>query len=143
MNRKISADSIEYRIETNHNDPLGDDMPVFAIYTVSKALARQIVEWADYIRAQGLHRVEKYDGEVDYYLDDEFEIEDRGESANDSLKIVDTVLVVNGDSFWYESHVESFGSDVSTDKQSVDELAADCGIQRAASFGNGTSPSHR
>ncbi len=107
-----------------------DDIPEAVEFAIDEDSAREIVRFAQLVKQNDLHKIEKFDYRATYLKHDPEESPDEAaEAGSDNEVSTDAgTLKVTRTEFWFGAYVKHTCVELLSERQSVSELAAHFGI---------------
>jgi hypothetical protein len=118
-----------YRTEVRSSDEFCD-IPALVEFTVDQETAREIIRLAEIVKANGLHKVEKFDCRACYLkVDPEQTLQDASDAGdNNKIHTEADRLNVSDTDFWFSGYIKHTAVEILSEQQRVDDLARHLGL---------------
>ena len=123
------SQSKQYCVEA-HGGGDCDNTPSVANFYIDEATAKLIGQLAEYVKANDLYTVVKWDARAWFLqFDPETEPEDAAEAgAENDVRTECDRLMVSADEFWFAAYIKHTDAEVSSERQPIGDLLAHFGI---------------
>lgn len=123
---------LAYRMSVTGGGDL-DNCPSVAVFSIDKATAELILRISGIVKANDLHKAEKFDYRANFMqYDPETDPEDAADAGDEnSVRTECDALVIKDDSFFYAAYVKHTDVKVETESCPISELVAHFGLAQA------------
>lgn len=124
------ANSQTYRTEVRSSDEFADT-PAVVEFTVDEETAQEIIRLAGIVKANGLHKVEKFDCRASYLQYDPEQDPEKAKDAGKANEIRTEAdrLIVSDTAFWFAGYIKHTAVEIESGQQRIDELAEHWGLE--------------
>jgi hypothetical protein len=130
LGRIDMASSRTYRTAVRSSDEFAD-IPAMVEFTVDQETAQEIIRLAGIVKANDLHKVEKFDCRACYLKDDPEQDAEGATHAGDPNEVHTEAdrLHVSDTEFWFSGYIKHTDIEIESEQQRIDDLAKHLGLE--------------
>lgn len=113
-----------FRTEVRSDDEYAD-IPAIVEFTIDVATAREIIRLSQFVKANGLYKVEKFDWRARYFkrsLDDSSDDSENHDDDNDVRTEAD-IINISDNEFWFSAYLKHTNVEILSEHQGIKDLA--------------------